>query len=250
MKQLLYTIALVGVLGLNACKPEDVPPDNKVDNNSTVMLKFTPEFKGQKMDWLKSQINLSNDTFTFSKVKFLMSNITFEKSNGEFYKVPNAYGFLSLNGGPDSFYVKAPKGDYKSIRFYVGLDSAINHGDPLQWGNNHPLSPSINDMHWGWAGGYIFNVVEGNFMKSGVNTPFSFHVATLKNARTHGFSEVFSLKEKNTIHFTVALDKYFDNVGNLSLKTDGSTSHSGEVDPLMDKFIINCLGLFELDKVE
>jgi hypothetical protein len=250
MKQLLYTIALLGILGLNACKPTEVKPPDTVDDNSMVKLKFTPEFKGQKMDWLKSQINQSDDTFTFSKVKFLMSNITFEKMNGEFYKVPDAYGFISLNGGPDSFYVKAPKGEYKSIRFYVGLDSAINHGDPLQWGNTHPLSPSINDMHWGWAGGYIFNVVEGNYMKNGVNTPFSFHVATLKNARTHGFIENYTLKEKNTVFFKISMDKYFDNVSNLSLKIDGSTSHSGDIDPLMDKFMTNSVGLFELDKVE
>ena len=45
-------------------------------------------------------------------------------------------------------------------------------------------------------------------------------------------------------------NKYFSNAINFSLKTDGPFSHSGDVDPVMDKFIQNLNGIFELKSIK
>jgi hypothetical protein len=167
------------------------------------------------------------------------------------YTIPEGYAYLSLKDGRDSVIFKnIPKGKYKSVRFMLGLDSAINHSDPASRALDHPLSPSLNEMHWGWAGGYIFNIVEGYYMKNSSNAGFSYHVALMKNVRTHAFIESYELSKQSRMTFNIHLDKYFDNVVNFSIKTDGAFSHSGDVDPVMDKFMQNMNGLFEFKSFE
>lgn len=229
-----------------ACKPNDPPPDQPKDTGFTLTLKFVPFFKGSLMSWATSYTNSSNDTFSFDKVKYLMSNFVLEKENGELYTIPDGYAYISLKDGRDSVILRnIPEGKYKSVRFMVGLDSAVNHSDPASRALDHPLSPSLNEMHWGWAGGYIFNIIEGYYIKNGTNAGFSYHVALEKNSRTHSFIESFEMSKNSRIQFAIHLDKYFDNVVNFSIKKDGAFSHSGDVDPVMDKFIQNMNGLFE-----
>jgi hypothetical protein len=67
------------------------------------------------------------------------------------------------------------------VKFTFGLDSAVNHGDPNQWGPEHPLNGNLTGMHWGWAGGYIFQAIDGNYKDSLTaifNKGMSFHAAT------------------------------------------------------------------------
>lgn len=251
MKNKNLIIAIMMVLGFAACKPNDPPPDEPKVEGASISLKFDAMFKGAKANWSTWYSNSSNDTFNFERVKFLMSNFVLEKENGEFYTIPDAYAYLSLKDGLDSVVFKnLPKGKYKSIRFKVGLDSAVNHSDPALRALDHPLSPSLNEMHWGWAGGYIFNVLEGYYKLNGVNAGYTYHVALERNARVHSFVENYELSNKARFRFNVHLDKYFDNVVNFSIKTDGSMSHSGDVDPIMDKFVQNLNGIFELSSVE
>lgn len=242
--KIIYQLTLL-VLVLNSCKPTDEPPqnDNKVDDTVNLTFKFNTKYNQFDLSWNSEFITNASDTVKFQKIKYLISNFTLEKPSGELVKVADAYGFISLNDKIDSFVInKVPKGAFKSIRFDVGLDSPINHGNPAQWALTHPLNPSVNDMHWGWSGGYIFNVVEGTFKKNGLMAGFSFHVATLKNARTYTYVEDINISKNSRIVFDINADKYFSNAMNFSLKTDGSFSHSGDPDPIMVKFMSNSNG--------
>ena len=236
------TIAMVALstLLLVACdeKPID-PPQETPSDNVELTFKFNSFLSAPF-------ISTAGDTITVSKLKFLMSGFILEKTTGEFVTVADAYGFLSLTEKIDSFTIKnVPKGDYKSIRFLVGIDSVVNHANPQQWPLSHPMNPSENDMHWGWSGGYIFNVVEGYYKNKGFDKAYSFHVALDKNKRRYSFVTNYTLIKNGTFTFNVDAQKYFSNTINYSLKTDGDFSHSGDPDPVMDKFMQNIGGVLE-----
>lgn len=234
-----------------SCKPDDPEPEPQpTAQTHNLTVKVNTLFAGSPLGWANTYLTGAGDTIQFDKIKFLMSNVTLEKSNGELLLLPASYMYLSLREGRDSAVLSGvPAGTYKSIRFTVGLDSAINHGDPTIYAFTHPLSPGLNDMHWGWAGGYIFNVVEGYYANNGKNAGFSFHVALMKNVRTFSFVQDFTVNANTRAVFDLHTDKYFDNVRKFSLKTDGAFSHSGDTDPVMDKFLENFPGLFELNSI-
>lgn len=248
MKIKLAFLAIGLTLGFSACKPDDPKPDdnNSGDVNAKVTMKFDCKFGATATDWTKFYETASGDTIMFDKVKYLLSKFILEKENGELVPIANSYAYLSMKDGRDSvIFSGVPKGKYKSIRFTVGLDSNINHSDPAQWGLDHPLSPSLNEMHWGWAGGYIFNVIEGYYKKNGANAGFSFHAALDKNVRTHVYNVNFEVSGNGRFVFNNQLDKHFNNIINYSIKNDGAFSHSADVDPVMDKFMQNMNGIFE-----
>ncbi|MCC6819075.1 MAG: hypothetical protein IT245_09305 [Bacteroidia bacterium] len=245
-----YSIIALGLilLSFNACKEKEPDPQNNDNTTQTskITLKFNPVFKGSPIAWDNFYVNGSNDSLNFDKVKYIMSNFILEKENGDLYQIPDAFAYLSLKDGRDSVvFSNIPKGKYNSIRFTVGLDSVLNHSDPTLRSFDHPLSPALNEMHWGWAGGYIFNVLEGYYKSNGANLGYTFHIALVRNARTHLFNNAYEISKDGRFVFNVNLDKYFDNQVNFSLKNDGAFSHSGDVDPVMDKFIQNMNGIFD-----
>lgn len=252
-KKFFYLFLLIPLL--HACKKDDPDPKNDDNNggqtNPALTVKMDAYWENDPLSWMVEYITAATDTIRFDKIKFILSDVTLEKTNGELVTIPGSYAFLDLKNGRDSFILKdVPKGDYKSFRFAVGLDSATNHSNPANWDLDHPLNPSLNDMHWGWAGGYIFNVLEGYWRKNGVTAGFSFHVALLRNARVHTFIQNFSIDGNKRIRLKLKADKYFNNVITYSLKNDGSFSHSGDTDPVMDQFSKNLTGIFELIDVK
>lgn len=231
---------------LFSCKEKDKDEPKKAES-TTVDIKFvfSGKYAGSKLEFNKDYITSAVDTIRFERIKYLLSNFVLVDNNNKVVEMNNQYAYLNLGENRDTFTLRnVPKGNYKTIRMNVGLDSAVNFGDPSQYELNHALSPSLNNLHWGWAGGYIFNVVEGYFNNKG-SKAFSFHIAILKNRRTNNFAQNFNVTKNGTMTFEINADKYFTNVINYSLIIDGSMSHSGNVDPIMDRFIQNAPGVIE-----
>ncbi|MES2617323.1 MAG: MbnP family protein [Bacteroidota bacterium] len=244
-----YIKILLLSLVVFSCKPENPPPPDKpADETVSLTFKFTGKFNDIPMSWLNYVVTHANDTIRVARLKYLLSNFVLEKSNGEFVKLTDAYGFISLADRLDSFTFKnIPKGDYKSLRFEVGLDSAINHGNPQQWSINHPLNPSVNDMHWGWSGGYIFQIVEGYYKSNGLEKAFSYHVANDVHTQKHALVYDFTISKNSKFEMAVEVDKIFYNAVDFSIKNDGDFSHSGDPDLVMDKFFKNAGGTIQID---
>lgn len=244
-------LSALAIFALVSCDPRVDPPVDQPSNTQAITLKFQTMYDTAALSTSRSYITAAGDTIQYAKLKYLLSNFTLEKTDGTLLPLPNIYAYLSLTDGRDSVVIKnVPKGSYKSFRFQLGLDSAINHSDPTQWGLDHPMSPSLNEMHWGWAGGYIFNVIEGYYLNKGANAGFSFHIALERNSRVFSFVQNYDIDKDKRFVFNVYANKYFSNAINFSLKTDGPFSHSGDVDPVMDKFIQNLNGIFELKSIK
>jgi hypothetical protein len=251
LKPILYLTLMLSII-LSSCEnDDDEPPQLPEDNKVELTIKFDAYFDAMPLEFGKQYITSSNDSIQFDKLKYIISNFTLIDQNNVETKLSDQYAYLSIAEDRNSVVLKnVPKGQYKAIRFFVGLDSAVNYGNPSQWPLDHPLSPSLTEMHWGWAGGYIFNIVEGYFLNNGKTGGFSFHIATPKYARTHAFVTDYSITNNSIMKFKIQANKYFDNQIKYSLKTDGKMSHSGNNDPIMDLFIQNNSGIFEFNTFE
>lgn len=245
-KILFSALLFAMTVTLFSCKEKDIDEPKKTES-TTVDIKFVfnGKYAGGTLEFNKDYITSAVDTIRFERIKYLLSNFALVDNDNKVIEMSNQYAYLSLGENIDTFTLRnVPKGNYKTIRMNVGLDSLVNFGDPAQYSLTHPLCPSLNNMHWGWSGGYIFNVVEGYFNNVGPKA-FSFHIATLRNKRTYNFAQNLSVTKNGRMTFDINADKYFTNVINYSLIIDGSMSHSGNVDPIMDRFIQNAPGVIE-----
>jgi len=93
----------------------------------------------------------------------------------------------------------ADAGDYKAIKFNVGIaDSLTNHGDPSLYSAGDPLALQTPSMHWSWNSGYIFFRLDGLVDTSannqhGLTESLTFHLGRLSSVRTVTINENFSI---------------------------------------------------------
>jgi len=196
-------------------------------------------------------INISNWSF-------LISNFSLVKEDGEVVKLGDGYQWISVRSNRTKFkYTSIPKGTYKSIKYTIGLDSSVNHGDPNIWGPEHPLNPNLTGLHWGWSGGYIFHVLEGNFKptaSSSTTSGYSFHTATMKFVRDYELKLNFTIDEGKVkiANISMFAEKYFDSQNSilLSVKSGSHSEGSAEDVLLMEKFVENMVNVFQLTEVK
>ncbi len=252
--KIILTFLTTGFLFFgNSCKDDESLDPLPYKGDSTISLVFNAQMNGANLDFDKTDyVTSGGDTIGFSKMKLLMSNIYFKDHKGTWNKQEDAYGYVDLVADTRVVEIKGvPFGTITGVEFELGLDSAVNYGDPNDWAADHPLNPLINGMHWSWAGGYQFNSIEGNYMNNGSPGVYSYHVSTPKYARTFTFTFTdFMHDADESINFNLNADEYFKDPNTLSIKNDGDLSHSAVIDPLMDKFIANTYNLFEFTGVD
>lgn len=253
-KSIFLIIIALSAMVFDSCKDSDKIDPLPSKGDTTLTFHFTPVFKNQILNQFNETvyINAADDTLGFSKMKILMSNFVFQKMDDSYDTLKDMYGYLDFEGGLNSFeIVDLPFGEYKSISFFVGLDSAINYGNPAQWGPDHALNPLVNGLHWSWAGGYQFNSIEGDYLNNGVIKKFSYHVATPKYMRWYKFDNInLNYTSKRTVLFKLKAHNYFENPNDFSIKNDGDLTHSSNIDPVMDKLIQNTWDIFEITEIE
>jgi hypothetical protein len=124
-------------------------------------------------------INASGETFTISRFRYFLSNFSLEAANGSVITLPPAYFLVddAIDSSKNIRLDSIPAGEYKSIRFLVGVDS-IRNVSGVQSG---ALAVETG-MFWTWNSGYIMAQIEGH--STAVNTPmqeFLFHCGGYKS---------------------------------------------------------------------
>ncbi len=106
--------------------------------------------------------NLGN-AFNVSVLKYYVTKFTIVHNGGQLMTVPDdVVALVTVDGASTtidlgSFSVTNIEG----IRFHIGVHTPVNHEDPSLLPGNHPLAPQSPSMHWGWASGYRFVLLEG-----------------------------------------------------------------------------------------
>ncbi|RSK33870.1 MbnP family protein [Hymenobacter metallilatus] len=115
--------------------------------------------------------------FTVSTFNYYLSNIRLKKADGTEYAEPESYHLVKESDATTkAFTLKdVPAGDYTSLSFTIGVDSARN----VSGAQTGALDPS-NGMFWTWNSGYIYTKLEGSSPQAGGNKQLLFHIGGFK----------------------------------------------------------------------
>ncbi len=187
---------LFGALTLAACKKEGCtdpnalnynPEAEKDDGTCEVAVEGTVTVEMSHV-WGMSQAAfnmntelihpMTNDTLTFTTMKYYMSNFELKSTDGTWWKHPESY-FLVDADDPSSMQLSlsgVPEGGYTDVRFVMGVDSTRN----VSGAQTGALSTS-HGMFWSWNTGYIMIKAEGTSPNSSSGS-FAYHLGGFSGA--------------------------------------------------------------------
>jgi hypothetical protein len=211
---------------LTACQPEGP--------NVSFEINVQPTWNGQNLGYRSMTMVQpeTGDTFEWHRSDMILSNFALIQEDGSRLPLTDAagdpiYAFFT-EGKPWTVTVpdNIPKALYTGIEFTVGVDSAQNFGDPSQWRVGHPLNPTVNNLHWGWQGGYIFMAIEGFYQTLGARDPFLYHIATMENLMPVRIDGNLDLRGSRRLALNWNVDRLFYGVHEVRPSEDGAFSHS------------------------
>ncbi|EHQ26441.1 hypothetical protein Mucpa_2311 [Mucilaginibacter paludis DSM 18603] len=170
MKKILSILSLSAILFAACTKNNDVQP---VETAGKATITFDAVV-GTSDFALNKDFTANGKTWNFTQLRYWVSNVVLVKASGEEYAVPNSYYLLEENNAAEtnSAYTypankredvkltDIPAGDYKSIKFSVGVDTKYNSNLSLQAGELSQLNGMTN-VSWMWATTYIFSSLKG-----------------------------------------------------------------------------------------
>lgn len=247
-------ILLTLIFSFSACDDDEgtTPDGSKTDEEVEVAeMTFSINHVASvtELDFNSEYQLASNEMVTFRRLAYLLSNFYLVKTDDSKVELTNQYAFVNFGQGKTTFTLDdIPMGDYKAIGFSLGLDSAINHGDPNQYEIDHPLAPLNNSLHWGWEGGYIFTAVEGKTLGEDSNS-FSFHIAGTQNRLDYKFPLDFT-KSSKALNANLKYDilEIFKSPTIYNISEDGRGIHSSDA-PNATTLTMNMTDVFTLVSV-
>lgn len=184
-----YLLLSVFTLAFISCSNND---DNPVANNIT--LHFNNTFKDKTIvlgdatsSTATKNTSAEGQVHHFSELKYVISNIRLIKADeAEFpYNVNDLdKGATVVNQAKpqtlDYVLTNIPAGEYKEIRFGLGVKHELNNLDQARFPKFY-AEAGANDtkMHWQWATGYRFTKIEGFYDTD--NKEMSIHTGSTLN---------------------------------------------------------------------
>lgn len=181
--------------------PEPETPVVPEVEKSTVTFNFTHNFDGVPVSGANfnqfNYVTLDGDTISITRLRYLISDITLYKSNGDSVLL-DGYQLIDLSDANSMSYMASEVdwGSYSAVGFTWGFDSVDNQGNYVD----------LNSASWNWpmmiGGGYHFLQFDGQYLNAGTPSPFNFHNGTASNMGNHEANHVnlklsgISLNEK------------------------------------------------------
>lgn len=240
MKKSFYLLLGLFLIAVSACDDDNVTvipdPTGKTTGNLTITMKHV--WGSSAMSYNQTVSLPSTEKVQFSRLSYLLSDFYLVNEAGTKVALPNQYALIEDHKDNVAFTLTdIPFGTYSSFGFSIGLDSAINHGDPNQYESTHPLSPINNSLHWNWVGGYIFTAIEGKMIPS--DETFVFHLAGVQHKLTYELEiQLTSTSTPNRATITYDVNEVFQNPRIYTIAEDGASSHS-TTSPVVIKLINN-----------
>lgn len=213
----------------------------------TLRIDLSHQFGDQPLT-LNSLKYESAETLSVSRLSYLISQPALQNENGSWQELPRQYAFINASTRRTSFTLtKVPPGTYKSFRFSLGVPKKENHGDPAQYPADHPLNPNLNNLHWDWAGGYIFLAFEGQFRSSPKKlNGFVYHLANDQNFSRVQLAANFRIKNNTALALSFDLKKLLNQPRALSFGKDGNSTHSHPGDAISSALVANLKSSFSV----
>jgi hypothetical protein len=258
---------LVIILISWGCKPDKDPePQNKDTTTTTnppqvekgTLLLHLHHFIGEEELYLYNSLMQTEDgkKLKISLAQLYLTDFQLEKLDGTFYKVPDAL-ILKIQDETTYEVGKVPAGNYKGIRFKVGLDPETNKKVP---GSEASDLLNRKEMWFGNSAqpeGFIFFNIKGNVDTTRANSsdenalvPFEYRIGTDRN-----YVQVIMPEYRYTIlpnradflHFKIDISRIFNGVdiskaAGLSVKTPAENNT-----PIADQLVKNIATMFNYE---
>lgn len=266
MKKLIFGLFALSVFALTNCKKDD-PVVDDLSGTGEVTFEFDNRAGNESLTMGKDYKNAAGETLKFSTFNYFVSNFVLVKEDGTEYIVPKDDSYFLCKhenaASREITFKNVPAGNYKSVKFIIGVDSLKSVSDISQ--RTGVLDPAAGaaGMYWVWNSGYIFVKVEGTSPQAPVNAAtgervFQYHTGlyggftskTLNNLKTVTISSSTSAKvrkdkEAPSFHIYVDILEMFTNPTNISVATN-PTSHAGA---FSKNVADNYADMFKLDHV-
>lgn len=210
-----------------------------------VRLEVVPVVKNERLR-LNEQTGGAEKT-RISRVDCLLSGLALQKMDGTWLESRDWFAYLSVaEGRLTAKGTGIPKGEYKGVRFRIGLDEATNKSNPNLYAADHALNPQVNGLHWGWQGGYVFMALEGRWQNGGKEDGFSYHLANAPQMMTVELPVEFRGGRPLTLALEFDLERV---LAGIDFVKDGTSTHSREGDALAAKLKRNIEQSFRVRSV-
>ncbi len=198
--KIIVSIILISVFLFSACKKKTVEPTKANTPTGVLMMHLHTNIASTEVDKYDSVYqDVNGRNMSLNLAQMYISDIQLVKLDGSIYKVADK-NFLKVFETEGYKLENIPVGNYKAIRFKVGLNLTINALEP----SNSTYSSLLNKSEMWFtnpfqSNGYVFANIQGEIdttaTKNGSLIPFSYKIGTDAN-----LIEV-SLPDKN---FTVS----------------------------------------------
>jgi cytochrome c peroxidase len=219
---------------------------------ATLQVQLHPTMAGEPLQAASLRYQTSaGETFSVTRVSYLLSDFALQRADGSWLELSNSVAWLALEANRDSFRLEQiPAGEFRSLRFTVGLTPNLNHADVAGFAADHPLNPNLNGLHWSWQGGYIFLALEGLWQnRAGELDGWAYHLARDTNAARITLPAAMEIGQDTRLELDFDLASLLNAPRPLSFARDGSSTHSRDGDPVSAALVKNLPGAFRVRSI-
>lgn len=163
--------------------------------------------------------NANGEALSITKLRYLISNITFQKSDGETF-ILEGYNLVDVTSNTNLSFTpisSVPTGSYSKVSFTFGFNNEDNYN------NNYP---DLNSTSWFvpamLGGGYHFMQLEGKFIdNTTTDTGYAYHAirAVDNSGPTQVFQDTFfevdlgeiTIAQNTTFNIKMNIAEWFKN---------------------------------------
>jgi len=219
---------------------------------ATLEIQITPKVSGENLQPASFRYQTSaGETFSITRVSYLVSNFELQRDDGSWLQLSNSVAWMDFDQNRDSLRLaNIPPGEFRSVRFLVGLDTSRNHADVAKFPAGNPLNPNLNGLHWSWQGGYIFMALEGLWRNAnGQLDGWAYHLARDTNSVRITLAAALEITNETKMELDFDLATVLNAPRPLSFGRDGSSTHSRDGDPVSAALVKNLTGAFRIHHI-
>lgn len=196
--------------------------------------------------------NAFGESFTVTKYKYYISNITLTDERDSKHLIPDTYFLVDeSHAASKTLLFDVPVGTYKAVSFLIGVDSLRN----VSGAQTGALDP-IHDMFWTWSTGYIMAKLEGTSPQSALpNQKMEYHTGGFKGVHsvlrtvTLPFQQPYEVQLLKGLQLNITADvlKWFDGLHLVSIAAAPTATAPGQ---LASRIADNYARMFTLTSVQ
>ena len=114
---------------------------------AVLQIQIKPKVSGENLQSASLRYQTSaNERFSITRASYLLSDFELQRDDGSWLAFSNSVAWMDFEANRDSIRLDVPTGEYRSIRFLLGLDTNLNHADPAKFPADRK-STRLNSSH-------------------------------------------------------------------------------------------------------